>query len=56
MENLGHQRKAEEERNPDVDPRLRVMEQFREFFSDHNKDIIMCPKGADSMEVCIKFY
>ena len=28
-ENLGRKRKAEEERNLDVDPRLRVMERFR---------------------------
>ena len=30
-EKLGKQQKVEDERNPDLDPRLRVMEQLREF-------------------------
>ena len=39
--------KRDEERNPDVDPRMRVMERFREFFCEANRDGIICPKGAD---------
>ena len=46
--NFGQQQKLEYERNPDMDPHIRVMEIFREFLCDHKRDGIMCPKGADS--------
>ena len=39
--NLGQQWKVEDERKPDVDPRLRVMERFREFLYVTNRDSIM---------------
>ena len=39
--NLGQKWKVEDERNTDVDPRLRVMEKFREFFYETNRDDIM---------------
>ena len=41
----------EDERNPDVESRLRVMERFREFFCETNRDRITCPNGADEREV-----
>ena len=44
--NLGQKQNMDDEINPDVDPRLRVMEQLREFFSDQNRDGIMCSKRA----------
>ena len=37
-ENSGQKRQREEERNPDVDPRLMLMEIFREFFYETNRD------------------
>ena len=55
-ENLGQQQKVEDERNPDVDSRLRVMEIFREFLCETKRDGITCPEGADGREVCIKFH
>ena len=39
-----------------MDPRLRVMERFREFFYQDNRDGITCPKGAYARETCIKFH
>ena len=53
---LGKQQKLEYDRNPEVDPRLRVMKRFRDFFSDQNRYVIMCPKGVDGREVYIKFH
>ena len=53
---LEQQRKREEDRNPDVEPCLRVMERFRRFFCQENRYIITCPKGADSREISIKFH
>ena len=46
----------EEEINLDVDPRIRVMEIFQEFFYESNRGGITCLKGADDREFCIKFY
>ena len=46
-EKLVQQRKREEDRNPDMDPHLRVMERFREFLCESNRDVITCPKGED---------
>ena len=48
-------RHRKEERNPDLDPRLRLMEGFRIFFYETNRDSIMCPKGSKNIEVCIQF-
>ena len=45
-----------DERNPDLDPYLRVMKRFREFLCDQNRNGITCPKGIDVMEVCINFH
>ena len=36
-ENSGHQRQRKEDINPDVDPRLRVMDRFRGFY-EFNRD------------------
>ena len=36
-DSLGQKSKRDEERNPDVDPRLRVMERFQEFLSQAKK-------------------
>ena len=55
-ENLGQKRYREEYRNPDVDPHLRVMERFREFLCEANRDGITFPKVSDGREVCIKFH
>ena len=35
---LGQLRKREEEKNPDMDPRLRVMERLRELFNLANRE------------------
>ena len=56
IENPGQQRQREEESNPDVDPRLRVMERFRDFFCDKNRYGIMWPKGKDSRELWIRLH
>ena len=50
-EKSGQQRQREEERNPDVDPRLRVVEIFQDFLCEANRDGITFPKGADYIEV-----
>ena len=55
-ENLGQQQKVEDERNPDVDPHIRVMERFRDFFCETNRDEITCTKGSDSREVFINLH
>ena len=55
-ENSGYQRQRDEERNPKLDPRLRVMEIFKYFLYETNRDGITCPKGEDDREVCIKFH
>ena len=55
-ENLGQQRQREEERNPDLDPRLRLAEIFREFFCETNRGGIRVSKGAYGREICIKFH
>ena len=39
-----------------MEPRLRVMEQFREFSCETNRDGITCPNGSDGREVFIKFH
>ena len=44
---LVQQRKGNEKRNPDVDPRLRVIERFRIFFSQANRYSITCPKRVN---------
>ena len=41
-----HLSKRDEKRNPDVDPRLRVMEMFRYFFVPANIDGHTLPKRA----------
>ena len=41
-------RKRDKERNQDVDPRLRVMERFQEFFNPVNKDVRTCPNRVNS--------
>ena len=46
----------EYERKPDVNPHIRVMKKFREFFYETNREGITCPNGADGREVCIKFH
>ena len=45
---LGHQRKRDAERNPEMEPCMRVMERFREFIIHSNRDSITFPKGLDS--------
>ena len=50
------QRQRDEEKNPDMDLRLRVMDRFRELLFEVNRDGITCPKGADDIEICIKFH
>ena len=44
---MGQQQKVNDERNPDMDPRLRVMEIFRDFFCETNMDGITYTKGED---------
>ena len=44
---LVQQRKGNEKRNPDVYPRLRVIERFGRFFSQANRYSITCPKRVN---------
>ena len=55
-ENPEQQRHREEERNPDMDPSIREMKRFTEFFCKTNRDYITCPKGEEVREVCIKLH
>ena len=42
---MGQQLKMEDWKNPDVEPRLRVIERFRQFFCETYRYGITLPKG-----------
>ena len=52
----GQLRKREEEWNPYMESRLRVMENFWDFFNPVCKEGHMWPNGADGRKVCICFH
>ena len=49
-------RKREEERNPDMDPRLRAFEKFRRFFNPACREGYTRPKRVYGREVCTRFH
>ena len=44
---LGQKRKRDRDRNPGVEPSMRVMDRFWEYLSHTNRDGITFPKGVD---------